>query len=201
MKIAIIGSGISGMSSAFMLHQNHDITLYEKNNYIGGHSRTINLNVKEKNIPVDTGFIVFNKRNYPHLVKMFDMLNVPYEKSDMSFGASIANGWLEYGSKGMFSQKRNLLRPKYWGMLLDILKFNKQATGYLEKNKNASLQECLDDLNMGDWFRRYYLQAMGAAIWSCSVETILKFPASAFIRFFDNHGLLTVNDHNVARPK
>jgi len=195
MKIAIIGSGISGMSSAFMLHQNHDITLYEKNNYIGGHSRTINLNVKEKNIPVDTGFIVFNKRNYPHLVKMFDMLNVPYEKSDMSFGASIANGWLEYGSKGMFSQKRNLLRPKYWGMLLDILKFNKQATGYLEKNKNASLQECLDDLNMGDWFRRYYLQAMGAAIWSCSVETILKFPASAFIRFFDNHGLLTVNDH------
>lgn len=184
------------MAAAYMLHQKHDITLYEKNDYIGGHSRTIDLNVSNnKTLPVDTGFIVFNKRNYPYLVKMFDRLNVPYEKSDMSFGASIADGWLEYGSKGVFSQKKNFLRPQYWGMLLDILKFNKQATGYLEKNKTATLQQCLDDLKMGDWFRRYYLQAMGAAIWSCSVETILKFPAASFIRFFDNHGLLTINDH------
>lgn len=183
------------MGASYMLHDKHDITLYEKNGYIGGHSRTIDITIDNKKTPVDTGFIVFNKRNYPHLVKMLDYLNVPYEKSDMSFGASIANGWLEYGSKGMFSQKRNFFRPQYWSMIGDILKFNKRATRYLEENKTATLQECLDDLNMGDWFRRYYLQAMGAAIWSCSVETILKFPAASFIRFFDNHGLLTINDH------
>ncbi|WP_299375960.1 FAD-dependent oxidoreductase [uncultured Kiloniella sp.] len=195
MKIAIIGSGISGLGAAYLLHPHHDITVYEKGNYLGGHSRTIDISPKGTRTPVDTGFIVFNHRNYYHLTRMFKHLNVPTIKSDMSFGASIHNGWLEYGSKGMFAQKRNLLRPRYWKMIWDILSFNKKALPYLENNKDASLEQCLNDLNLGDWFKRYYLQAMGAAIWSCSVDTILKFPARTFIRFFDNHGLLSVNQH------
>ncbi len=195
MKIAIIGTGISGLGAAYLLHPQYDVTIYEKNEYIGGHSRTVTIEKDGRQIPVDTGFIVFNYRNYHHLTRLFERLAVPVQKSDMSFGASIADGWLEYGSKGMFAQKRNLLRPAYLKMLGDILRFNRQATVYIQAHQDATLAQCLDDLNMGDWFRRYYLQAMGAAIWSCSVDTILKFPAGSFIRFFDNHGLLTVNDH------
>lgn len=196
MKIAIIGSGISGLGAAYLFNQEHDITLYEKNVSLGGHSRTIDVAITDHDKQaVDTGFIVFNKKNYPHLVGLFDHLSIAYEESDMSFGASINDGWLEYGSKGIFSQKRNLFRRSFWKMLFDILKFNRNAVSYLEKNQQAPLEEFLQTLNLGDWFRRYYLQAMGAAIWSCSVETILKFPARTFIRFFDNHGLLTINSH------
>ena len=195
MKIAIIGTGISGLGAAYLLNTQHDISVYEKNSYIGGHSRTIDVKTPTGAVPVDTGFIVFNYRNYPHLTRLFDRLSVPVQKSDMSFGVSVADNWLEYGSKGMFAQKINLLRPRYWGMIFDILKFNKRAVAYLDQNADATLEQCLNDMGMGDWFRRYYLQAMGAAIWSCSVDTILKFPARSFIRFFENHGLLTVNDH------
>lgn len=195
MKIAIIGTGISGLGAASMLHPHHDITVYEAEGRLGGHSRTIEIRDGQKRVPVDTGFIVFNYRNYPLLTALFDHLDVPVEKSDMSFGASIAGGWMEYSSTSMLAQKRNILRPGYWGMIRDVLRFNKQARSYIEMPNNMTLAECLDDLNMGDWFRRYYLQAMGAAIWSCSVETILRFPARTFLRFFDNHGLLSVNDH------
>ena len=195
MKIAIVGTGISGMGAAYLLHPEHEVTVYEKNAYIGGHSRTIEVSTPEGPIPVDTGFIVFNHRNYPHLKQLFEALNVPTQKSDMSFGVSVANGWLEHGSKGLFTQKRNLFRPRYWQMLIDIVRFNKKAVGYLEKEKEATLEECLNDLKMGTWFRQYYLQAMGAAIWSCSVQTILQFPAHTLIRFFNNHGLLTISKH------
>jgi uncharacterized protein len=126
---------------------------------------------------------------------LFKHLGVATQKSDMSFGASINNGFLEYGSKGMFAQKRNWLRPKFWGMIKDILYFNSKATAYLNRTDDITLEECLNELKLGDWFKQYYLQAMGAAIWSCSVETILKFPARTFIQFFHNHGLLTVNGH------
>lgn len=194
MKIAIIGTGISGLGAAYLLAPRHDITVFEKNAYIGGHSRTIEVPNGSKRTPVDTGFIVFNNWNYPNLLGLFKEIDVPYQKSDMSFGVSIDNGWLEYGSSGMFAQKRNLLRPAYWGMLADILRFNKQALSYIEKDTDISLQECLDQLNMGEWFRRYYLLAMGAAIWSCPIETIMKFPAKTFLRFFKNHGLLSVNN-------
>lgn len=195
MKIAIIGTGISGLGSAYLLHKTHDITLYEKNDYIGGHSRTVDINVDGKNIPVDTGFIVFNYRNYPNLTGLFEHLNVPVEKSDMSFGVSIDNGWLEYGTRrplDIFAQKRNILRPKFWRMLSDILKFNNNAKKYLESN--LTLGECLEELKLGRWFRDYYLLAMGASIWSTPTQGMLDFPARSFIRFFDNHGLLTVND-------
>ena len=194
MKIAIIGTGISGLGAAYLLHPHHDITVFEKNAYIGGHSRTIEVPTGDTKTPVDTGFIVFNNWNYPNLLGLFKELDVPYQKSDMSFGVSIENGWLEYGSSGMFAQKKNLFRPAYWGMLANIIRFNKEAPAYIEKDAYISLQECLDQLNMGEWFRRYYLLAMGAAIWSCPIETIMKFPAKTFLRFFKNHGLLSVNN-------
>ena len=194
MKIAIIGTGISGLGAAYLLHPHHDITVYEENTSPGGHSRTIEIPAPKGKLPVDTGFIVFNDRNYPLLRGLFGHLGVPVEKSDMSFGVSIADGWLEYGSKNMFAQPANLLRPRFWRMLADIMRFNRQAPRYIDDD-SITLGECLDRLKMGDWFRRYYLLAMGAAIWSCPVETILDFPASTFIRFFKNHGLLTVNGH------
>ena len=195
MKIAIIGTGISGLGAAFLLNPHHAITVYEINSTVGGHSRTIQIKTDNRSIPVDTGFIVFNKRNYPYLCGLFEHLNVPIETSDMSFGASIQQGWLEYSSKGLFAQKRNLLRPRFWRIITDVLRFNKKALSYLDASPDITLRDLLHQLNMSDWFAHYYLQAMGAAIWSCSVETILDFPAKTFIRFFNNHGLLTVNGH------
>lgn len=185
------------MGTAYLLAPHHDITVFEKNDYVGGHSRTIDVNQGERSTPVDTGFIVFNDWNYPHLFGLFKTLDVPYQKSDMSFGASIQNGWLEYASGGLFAQKKNLLRPAYWGMLRDILRFNKLASAYIDKESSINLGQCLDELNMGQWFRDYYLLAMGAAIWSCPTQTIMKFPAKTFLLFFKNHGLLNI----VKRPQ
>lgn len=198
MKIAIIGAGISGLGAAYLLAPHHDVTLFEKNNYIGGHSRTIDVpDDSNRDTAVDTGFIVFNNWNYPNLLGLFNALEVPYQKSDMSFGASIENGWLEYASGGLFAQKSNFFRPKYWAMLCDIIRFNRRAPAYIEKNSSITLGQCLDELNMGEWFRNYYLLAMGAAIWSCPIETIMKFPAKTFLRFFKNHGLLNI----IKRPQ
>jgi predicted NAD/FAD-binding protein len=190
MKIAIIGSGISGLGAAWLLHRQHDITVYEKNAYAGGHSRTIE---PMQDVPVDTGFIVFNDWNYPNLFGLFRALGVPYEKSNMSFGVSVNNGWLEYSSDDLFGNLKNIKRFQYWGMLRDILKFNKEALSYLERDENVTLRQCLNELNMGEWFRNYYLLAMGAAIWSCPIETILNFPVKTYVRFFQNHGLLNIS--------
>lgn len=199
MRIAIIGSGISGNGIAYLLHKKYDITVYEKNDYIGGHSRTAKVKTSEGAVPVDTGFIVYNERNYPHLTGLFKHLKVPTTKSDMSFGVSINDGWLEYGTynkiMGMFAQKSNLLRPNYWKFILDILRFNKNATQYLKENTKLTLGELLDEMKMGTWFQNHYLLAMGAAIWSTPTNKMLDFPARTFLQFFDNHGLLTINDH------
>jgi predicted NAD/FAD-binding protein len=194
MKIAIIGSGISGLGAAYLLNQEHDVTVYEKNKYIGGHSRTVDIQVEGKTIPVDTGFIVFNYHNYPNLSGLFEHLNVQVEKSKMSFGVSINDGWLEYGTGRVFdimAQRRNLLRLRFWRMLADILRFNAMARSYLASD--LTLGECLEELKLGSWFRDYYLLAMGASIWSTPAKAMLDFPAQTFIRFFDNHGLLTIN--------
>lgn len=181
------------MGAAYLLNPHYDITVYEKNAYIGGHSRTINVAPDENPLPVDTGFIVFNNWNYPNLLGLFKVLDVPYQNSNMSFGVSIDDGWLEYASGNMFAG-RNITRPAYWGMLNDILRFNKQALAYIEKDSNITLGQCLDALGMGEWFRRYYLLAMGAAIWSCPIDTIMQFPAKTFLQFFKNHGLLSINN-------
>jgi predicted NAD/FAD-binding protein len=193
MRIAVIGTGVSGLGAAYLLHQHHDLVIYEKNDYLGGHSRTIDVPVKEGVLAVDTGFIVFNDWNYPNLLGLFDEIRVPYQKSDMSFGVSIDDGWLEYSSGGLVAQRKNILRPQYWRMLFDVFKFNKQALAYIEKDPSITLGNCLEQLKMGSWFKRYYILAMGAAIWSCPVETIMQFPAQTFLRFFKNHGLLSIN--------
>lgn len=195
--IAIIGTGISGLSAAYLLHPHHTLTVFEKNASAGGHSRTVDVQTHEGPVPVDTGFIVFNYRNYPLLTGLFDHLGVPVVKSDMSFGASIDGGWMEYGTQhlsNMFAQKRNFLRPDFWRMIVDILRFNKGAESYLDSDPSITLGECLDALGAGKWFREYYLLAMGGAIWSTPLSEMLKFPACSFVRFFDNHGLLSVND-------
>jgi predicted NAD/FAD-binding protein len=195
-NIAIIGTGISGLGVASLLAPHHRITVYEKHASIGGHSRTVEVRTPEGIIPVDTGFIVFNDRNYPLLTRLFQHLNVPVAKSDMSFGASIAGGWLEYGTQhlgNMFAQKKNLLRPQFWGMIRDVMRFNRQALRFIESDPKVTLGECLDQLKMGEWFRRYYLLAMGGAIWSTPLDQMLQFPARTLVRFFDNHGLLAVS--------
>ena len=200
MKIAIIGAGIAGLGAARLLHPAHEITVYEANAYAGGHSRTIDIDIGRGNgpQPLDTGFIVFNDWNYPNLTGLFDWLGVGYEKSDMSFGVSIGeDGWLEYSSSALFAQKGNLLRGAYWKMLADILRFNRRAETYLAADPSVTLGQCLDALKMGDWFRRYYLLAMGAAIWSMPLEAVLDYPAATYLRFFKNHGLLNV----VRRPQ
>lgn len=184
------------MSTVYALHHNNiDVTLFEKNDRLGGHSRTIDVTMNDKTVPVDTGFIVFNYRNYLHLTALFDHLDVGVEKSDMSFGADIADGWLQYSSKNVFRRFSNLLRPHYWKMIFDVVKFNKRAPEYLTKSTDITIKDCLNELKMGQWFRDYYLQAMGAAIWSCPISKIEHFPAKTFVRFFQNHGLLTLNDH------
>lgn len=194
MKIAIIGTGISANIAAYLLNAAHDITVYEKNAYIGGHSRTLSVQHGEKQIDVDTGFIVFNYRNYPILTGMFKHLDVAVEESDMSFAASINKGWLEYNTQttaGIFAQKRNLLRPQYLLFLRDILKFFKASKQILDaQDYTTKLGDFSDQLGLGNWFKRYFLLPMGGAIWSCPLEQMLEFPAYTFVRFFDNHGLL-----------
>jgi len=197
MKLAIIGTGISGMAAAYILSQAHDVTIYEKNDYIGGHSRTVDIKTDQGTIPVDTGFIVFNKRNYPQLTSLFESLEVPVVKSDMSFGVTIADGWLEYSTASLaqcFAQKRNLVRPRYIGMLRDLVRFHKLALQDKDISPDLTLGKWVEKHKLGAWFKDYFLLPMGGAIWSMPVDQMLDYPAKPFIRFFDNHGLLGIDD-------
>ncbi|NDF12493.1 MAG: FAD-dependent oxidoreductase [Proteobacteria bacterium] len=197
MKLAVVGSGIAGMGAAWLLRRKYDVTVYEKNDYIGGHSRTIQVNYDNKPISVDTGFIVFNHKNYPNLTQLFKHLGVAVEKSDMSFGVSINGGQLEYSgvnAGGLLAQKANLFKPDFYKLLLDILKFNRNAAAILKRDENPTLGEYLTQMGMSDWFRKYYILPMGGAIWSTPLEEMLDYPAKTFIQFFEEHGLLTVSD-------
>lgn len=198
MKIAIIGSGISGLGAAYLLDQKHEITIYEKNSYLGGHSRTVNVETDLGKTNVDTGFIVFNDRNYPLLTGLFRHLGVEIEKSDMSFGVSISNTNLEYATKNFnsfFAQKKNLINPHFGKMIFDILKFNRKAKAFLNSKAQLTLGQYLNKLKMGEWFKNYYLLPMGGAIWSSPIDQMLEFPAKTFVRFFYNHGLLSMSNH------
>lgn len=195
MKIAIIGSGISGMSASWLLNKNHEIDLYEKNNYIGGHSNTVEIDYNGKKIAVDTGFIVFNHQTYPNLKALFEFLGVNYKPSNMSFSASIDEGKIEYSGQSLatiFCQKKNIFNWQFLLMIKDIFKFNKNAAKILESSSNPSLEEFLNELKLGNYFKKFYLLPMSAAIWSCPLETIKKYPAKSLVRFFLNHGLLKV---------
>jgi len=193
-KIAIIGTGISGMSAAWLLHKHHDITVFEKNDYIGGHSNTVDVDLAGSEIAVDTGFIVYNPPNYPNLVELFRLLDVPTASTDMSFSVSMDEGAFEYsgtGMSGLLAQKRNILRPSFWRMVQDILKFYKHTPRYLEDEKisNMSLGEFLKAEGYSQAFVDYHMGPMGGAIWSCASKTILDYPIKSFLQFFKNHGL------------
>ena len=193
-RIAIIGGGISGLSAAYLLSQRHSVTLYEAEPRLGGHARTVLAGLSGQQ-PVDTGFIVFNYANYPHLTRMFRDLDVPVVKSDMSFGASINGGELEYGLRdlsALTAQKRNLLRPGFARMVRDILRFNARAEALAESDE-STIADLMDDLNLGDWFQRYYLMPLCGAIWSTPPSEIRAFPARSLVQFFRNHALLSTS--------
>ena len=199
MKIAIIGTGIAGNVLAYHLHQEHDIAVFEANDYIGGHSHTHDIVIDDEQQVIDTGFIVFNYRTYPQFTALLDKLGVKARKSDMSFSVKCELSGLEYNGKNLntlFAQRRNLLRPSFYRMIRDILRFNRTAPELLHQPHNQiSLGEYLQQQNFGEAFISQYIIPMGSAIWSSSFNQMMAFPAQLFIRFFANHGLLSVNDH------
>lgn len=190
-RIAVIGAGISGMGAAYHLSRSHAVTLFEAEPRLGGHARTV-VAGKHGDQPVDTGFIVFNYANYPHLARLFAELDVPVAKSDMSFAASIDDGRIEYGLRSaaaLFAQKSNLMRPGFLGLIRDLIKFNSGADR-LATDATITLGDFLDEMRLGRWFRDYYLTPISGAIWSTPKEEIMDFPAQALVRFFRNHHLM-----------
>jgi predicted NAD/FAD-binding protein len=196
-KIAVVGAGISGMSAAWLLSHAHDVTLYEAASRLGGHSHTVDAPTPYGPLPVDTGFIVYNPVNYPNLVALFDHLGVPTKPSNMGFAVSLDGGRTEYGGDNLatlFSQTRNLVSPRFWSMLADLVRFYREAPAHadrLEANR-TTLGEFLDAQGYGAAFQEDHILPQAAAIWSTSARDIRDFPATAFIRFCENHGLLKI---------
>lgn len=197
-RIAVIGGGISGMGAAYELRNLANVVLFECEPQLGGHARTI-MAGKNGDMPVDTGFLVYNEVNYPHLTNLFNELEVPTIPSDMSFGVSIDGGWLEYGvlaPRAIIAQKRNIVRPKFLGMMRDILKFNKLASN-THIDPEITIGSLIEHWRLGNWFRDYYLTPFTGAIWSTPTNKILNFPALPMITFMKNHALLgTGGQHN-----
>lgn len=190
-KIAVIGAGISGMGAAHMLAKDHRVILFEAEGRLGGHART-KMAGPNRDTPVDTGFIVFNYANYPHLAALFAHLEVPVEKSNMSFGASFDGGRLEFGLSGLdgiFAQRRNAISPKFLRMLRDIAHFNKHALA-ASADESLTIAGLLHKLGLSNFFRDHYLLPFSGAIWSTPKNKIMDFPAHAMMKFFDNHALL-----------
>jgi predicted NAD/FAD-binding protein len=190
-KIAVIGAGISGMGAAHALATDHHVVLFETEGRLGGHART-RMAGKNKDQAVDTGFIVFNYANYPHLTKLFDDIDVPVTKSNMSFGASFSGGRMEYGLaslNALFAQRSNIASPRFLRMVRDILKFNAKGL-QASQDETLTIRQLLEKLNLSNYFRDHYLLPFSGAIWSTPKEKILDFPAYAMMRFFDNHALL-----------
>ncbi|CAN5119684.1 NAD(P)/FAD-dependent oxidoreductase [soil metagenome] len=194
-RVAVVGSGVSGLSAAWLLSKAHDVTLFESEDQLGGHAKTIDV---PDGPAVDTGFIVFNAPNYPNFTAMLDYLDTPSQAAHMSFAVSTDDGGFEYsshGAKGLFAQKRNLFSPKFWGMLLDLKRFHRTAeTDLAELDASlCSLGTYLDKGGYGAAFRDKHLLPQAAAIWSSSSCQMADYPAAAFIRFYRNHRLLEVD--------
>ena len=191
-KVAVIGGGISGMSAAHMLADGYNVVLFEAEKRLGGHART-KVAGKNGDQPVDTGFIVFNYANYPLMADLFARLEVPVEKSDMSFGASVDGGRIEYGLStlnAVFAQKGNIVNGKYLRMLRDIFRFNAKALATAKANPDLTIGDFVKVMGLSEWFRDFYLLPLSGAIWSTPVEQIMEFPAYSMMQFFENHALL-----------
>jgi uncharacterized protein len=198
-RIAVIGSGISGLASAWLLASRHQVTLYEAGHHVGGHTNTFLVQSNRGPVPVDTGFVVFNERNYPELTGLFTHLGVPSQDTDMSFSASIDDGWLEYAGTNLntlFAQRLNVARPAFLRMVTDILRFNRRSKVLLEAGDapEISLGDFLFTEGFHPAFRDHYLLPMAAAIWSCPTRKMLDFPLASFLHFFRNHGLLDIRN-------
>lgn len=203
LKIAVIGSGISGLSAAWLLSKSHDVTLFEREQRAGGHSNTVEIdhlraNASASPVAVDTGFIVYNTKSYPNLIALFDHLDVPTATTSMSFAVSLDGGGYEYsgtGLSGIFGQPTNLLSPSHWLMIRDILRFFRESRQVLAdpSHQDISLGDYLIANGYSPAFIARHIQPMAAAIWSTPSADVLAFPAASFVRFFDNHGLLQIN--------
>ena len=202
MKIAVIGSGISGLTCAWYLHKDHDVWLYEAKDYFGGHTATVDVDVAGRNYSVDTGFIVFNNRTYPNFENLLDQLGIGRRKTQMSFSVKNVSANLEYNGhnlNSLFAQRRNLFSLKFYKFLKEILRFNKLARLQISKPQEATKQagtvyEFLEENNFCAYFCNNYILPMGAAIWSAPIEDFLKFPLESFLNFFANHGLLEIRN-------
>ena len=201
MKIAIVGTGIAGNVAAYHLAREHDITVFEAADRIGGHTNTIDLEHEGGHYAVDTGFIVFNDRTYPNFIALLDELGVASQDSDMSFSVKDERSGLEYNGtslNALFAQRSNLVRPRFYRMIRDILRFNREAPALLEAEAgNITLDQYLAANRYSRAFVEQYIMPMGAAIWSAKPDVMGRMPARFFVRFFANHGLLTVNDRPV----
>ncbi|MCX7057890.1 MAG: FAD-dependent oxidoreductase [Proteobacteria bacterium] len=198
-RIAVIGAGISGLASAYLLASRHEVTLYEAASYLGGHSNTVDVTVGDQTHPVDTGFLVYNERTYPNLVRLFAELGVRAHRSEMSFGVSLDDGSTEWAGTNLdsvFAQRQHLVSPRFLGMLADINRFNRESRDNLAAARvsGLTLGELLDRGAYGRQFREAYLLPMVAAIWSGGRQDVLKFPAESFLQFALNHGLLQLTD-------
>ena len=200
MKIAVIGSGISGLSAAHFLSKKYKVDLFEKDNHFGGHSYTVDILEENSNqlISLDLGFIVFNKATYKNLISFFHDLNVNYEKSDMSFSVSVKNSNIEYsgsGVKGLFSNKLNILNLNFLRMIKEIVSFYRDADNIIEKDyKDKTLEDFLKLKKYSDYFINFHLIPMVAAIWSMPPELAGKMPMVLFLNFFKNHGLFKIKN-------
>ena len=200
MKIAIIGSGIAGLTSAYLLNRRHDITVFEASDWIGGHTHTVDVEVKGQRYAVDTGFIVFNDWTYPNFIRLLSQLGVGFKDTEMSFSVSDPLSGVEYNGHNLntlFAQRSNLVSPKFIGMVRDILRFNREALQDLNNQRidaDMTLGDYLKANGYSERFIQHYIVPMGAAIWSMSLNDMLGFPLQFFVRFFKNHGLLSVSD-------
>jgi predicted NAD/FAD-binding protein len=197
MRIAVVGSGIAGLSAAWLLSRHHQVTLFEAENRLGGHTHTVDVSLDGQTFPVDTGFLVFNHRTYPELTRLFDTLGVETVASEMSFSVRLDQPDLEWAGTNLgtvFGQRRNLARPAFWRMLRDILRFNREAVREPALAGSMALGDYLKARGYGTPFVEWYLLPMAAAIWSCPASQMLEFPLASFVTFCRNHGLLQVVD-------